>query len=401
MWQKFKNYIHLLQAFCAAVYFRFPSKDLKVVGVTGTDGKSTTVNMIYHILKSANLKVSAISSVGAIINGKTYDTGLHTTTPSSWTIQKCLRQAADSGSRYFVLEATSHGLDQNRLTFMDFKIAVLTNISNEHLDYHKTYENYQRAKLKLFKKVQYSILNNDDVAFDFFKNSADGKILSYSLRKNADFNLKKYPINLKIIGDFNSENALAAISAATTLGVSKKKAISALSNFKGVLGRLDEVNLGQPFGVYVDFAHTANGLKNALLTLRSQIKDKGSRLIAVFGAAGERDKTKRAEMGKVAAQYADITVVTSEDPRSEDPLQICEQIAADLKSKGKKQDRDFYIILDRQKAIDFAVNLAGKNDIVGLFGKGHEKSMTIGKKEYPWDEFKVAKSAILKKLKTK
>src|SRR3989344_5460646 len=169
MWQKLKNYYHLLQAFVAAIYFNFPSKKLTVIGITGTDGKTTTVSMIYHILKSAGKKVSMVSSVEAIVGNKKYDTGVHVTTPNPWQVQKFLRKALDMKSQYFVLEATSQGLNQYRLAFVDFILAVITNITSEHLDYHKTWQNYALAKAKLFQNAQTSVLNVDDKSFNFLK----------------------------------------------------------------------------------------------------------------------------------------------------------------------------------------------------------------------------------------
>ena len=190
MWQKIKNIYHLAQAFLAAVYFNFPSRKLIVIGVTGTDGKTTTVHMISHILRSNAKKVAMISSVNAKIGDKTFDTGFHVTTPSPWQVQKYLKDAVNSGSQYFVLEATSHGLDQNRLAFVNFKIGVITNITHEHLDYHKTWQNYAKAKLKLFKNTETAILNMDDRSYNFLKSGVGGKLITYGIKSTADFNLK-------------------------------------------------------------------------------------------------------------------------------------------------------------------------------------------------------------------
>lgn len=390
MWQKIKNIYHLAQAFFAAFYLQFPSKKITVIGVTGTDGKTTTVNMIYHILNSAGFKVSMISSIRAQIGEKSYDTGFHVSTPTPLQVQKYLNGAVEAGSDYFVLEATSHGLDQNRLAFVDFKIGIVTNITHEHLDYHKTLENYVKAKSKLFRNSKISILNADDKSFQVLKSNSTGRIVTYGIKNQSDFNLKNSEIKLKIAGVYNQLNALAALAATVSLGVTKEKALLALESFEGISGRMEEIDLGQDFKVYIDFAHTPNGLEQALKSLRL------TKLIAVFGAAGERDKTKREKMGSVAAKLADHVVITSEDPRSEDPQVICKQISKGM--KGKKEGKDYNIILDRQKAIEFAVNLAGKNDVVGIFGKGHEKSMNIKGEEQPWDEFEVAKCAIERKL---
>jgi len=398
MWQKIKNFYHLTQAFIASIYFNFPSRQLTVIGVTGTDGKTTTAQMIYEILKTAGRKASIISSIGAQIGAEHFDTGFHTTTPSPWQIQKYLRKAADLGSKYFVLEATSHGLDQNRLMFVKFKVAVITNVTHEHLDYHKTQKRYLGTKAKLFRRVDYSVLNFDDKSFEFLKSRAEGKKISYSLKSPADFNLKKFLLKLKIPGDYNLQNALAAAAAASALGIEKNKILKSLNNFLGVLGRMDDVDLGQNFRVFIDFAHTPNALKEAFKTLKSQIPNSESKLIVVFGAAGERDKDKRSMMGKVAADLADVSILTAEDPRREKVEDICKSIAEGF-PEGRQQGKNYHIIRDRANAIKFAVNLAADGDVVGFFGKAHEKSMCFGKKEYPWDEFVVVEKAINERLK--
>ncbi len=342
-----------------------------------------------------------ISSVNAQIGDKSYDTGFHVTTPNPWNIQKFLRKAADSGSQYFVLEATSHGLDQNRLAFIDFKVAAVTNITHEHLDYHKTWENYARSKARLFSGVRFSILNRDDLrSYQFLKKRVHGQIITYSLKGKTDFNLANFPIKLKIRGSYNLANALSAAATCSVLGIGKRVIIKALSNFPPVVGRMEEVDHGQDFKVIVDFAHTPNALEQALKTLKSKIKNQKSKIICVFGAAGERDRTKRPLMGKIAAKYADYMVVTAEDPRSEKVEDIMDQIAQGIKSHGKKEGKDFYKIADRREAIKFAiVNLAKKGDIVATFGKSHEKSMTYGKQDLPWNEFEAAHFAIKLKLK--
>jgi len=399
MFQKIKNIYHLVRAYAACIYFGFPSKKLTVIGVTGTDGKTTTSHMIYEILKSAGKKVSLISSIHAQIDEKLYDTGFHVTTPDPVALQKFLKEVVDSHSEFLVLEVTSHGLDQNRIFGIGFKFAVLTNITHEHLDYHKSFENYILAKARLFKGAKVNILNLDDPTFSKIKKLAGGKIITYSIDKKADFASKNFSLKLKISGDYNLSNALCAAALATQAGISKRIIIKALNNFQGVKGRMEEVDMGQDYQVIVDFAHTPNGLKQALKSLRSRGEEQGARIIAVFGAAGERDKLKRLKMGKIAAGYADICVLTAEDPRSEKVEDICWQIAQGLVKSGKKEGSDFYKIYDRQKAIEFAVKLAKPDDIVVCFGKSHEKSMCFGKKEYPWDEFKAVERAIAKRAK--
>ncbi|MCR4324948.1 MAG: UDP-N-acetylmuramoyl-L-alanyl-D-glutamate--2,6-diaminopimelate ligase [Candidatus Curtissbacteria bacterium] len=396
MWQKIKNIYHLLQAFTAAVFFRFPSKDLVIIGVTGTDGKTTTVNMIYHILKEDGKRVSMVSSVGAKIGSSDTDTGFHVSTPSSWNVQRLINNAKSAGSEFFVMEATSHGLDQNRLAFVNFTVAVLTNITSEHMDYHKNFPNYVSAKSKLFKNVKFSVLNVDDKSYNAVKKNADGKVISYSLKNKGDYNLKNLPLSLTVPGDYNLHNALAASSACIALGLSKQQVTKSLKTFAGVTGRMQEVKLGQDFKVFIDFAHTPNSLGKVLTHLNST-KSQGEKLVAVFGAAGQRDRTKRKTMGEVADKIADVIVLTSEDPRDEDPEEIAKEIAAGI--KNKKMGKDLFIVKDRKEAIEKAVDLVKPGDIIGIFGKGHEKSFSVGGHELPWDDVEIASEIIKRKIK--
>lgn len=395
MWQKFKNCDHLLQAALAALFFNFPAKHITIIGVTGTDGKTTTVHMIYEILRSAEKKASMVSSIYAAVGSKTQDTGFHVTTPSSFMVQKFLRRAVDSGHKYFVLETTSHGLDQNRLAFIKFDVGVLTNITHDHIDYHKSWKNYALAKGKLFRRAKWAILNADDSkSFEYLKPIVSGKLISYSLANDTDVNLKNFPLRLKIKGTYNLSNALAAAAATSALGISRQKIIKALNNFTLPKGRLDEIALKQNFKVFIDFAHTPNGLAQALSTLKEIVSGK-SRLIAVFGAAGNRDTKKRPLMGRIADEIADIIIITSEDPRKENPEKIAGEIVSGIKEKAL--GRTLFIITDRRQAIEHAIHIAKEGDVVATFGKGHEKSMTIGNKELIWDEYEVVKNAIRRK----
>lgn len=396
MWQKIKNYYHLLQAAGSAVFFNFPSNHITVIGVTGTDGKTTTVHMIYEILKASGQKASMVSSIYAAIGSKTYDTGLHITTPSAWHIQKLLRRAVDAGHRYFVLETTSHGLDQNRLAFTKVEVGVLTNITHEHLDYHKSWPKYATAKLKLLKMAKFSIINSDDEkSFSIISKKLYTTPISYSLQGKSDFNLKNTGITLKIPGLYNLSNALAAFAATAILGIPKPKIKKALLNYSGTRGRMDKINLKQNFEVVVDFAHTPNALEQALITLKSRIDGRSSKVIAVFGAASQRDIKKRPLMGAVADKLADVVVLTAEDPRNEDPMVITAQIKNGM--QNKKAGHDLFEIPNRSEAINYAVQIANPGDIVALFGKGHEKSMAIKGVETPWDEYEAARIAIRRK----
>lgn len=396
--QGFKNIYHLFVAVLANLIYLFPSRHLKVIGVTGTDGKTTTVSLIEHLLKKADFKVSMISTVNA--------PGLHTTTPDPLVIQRYLRNLVREGIEYAIVEVTSQALDQYRVWGVNFFAAVLTNITHEHLDYHQTLENYTKAKAKLFGGVKFSFLNKDDSSFGTVSKVANGKIITYGIKEKSDFQAEK--INLQtsgsdvivkgekfhspLIGEFNIYNLLAGVAVAKTLGLNSEVINKGLADFVGVEGRMQVVG-GKDFEIVVDFAHTPNGLKNSLVTLRKIAKGD---LIAVFGSAGERDKLKRPLMGSVSAQFADKVIITLEDPRSEPVEKISENIAQGLEKKGKKLNKDYWIINDRREAIKFSIEkLAKKGDIIGVFGKGHERSMNIKGKEYPWSD----QQAILEILK--
>lgn len=384
MIRKLKNFIHLLQAILANLIYRFPSKSLVVIGVTGTDGKTTTVHLIHHILKETGLKADLISTVSA--------PGLHATTPNSWILQKLLRQMADQKIKYVVLETTSHGLDQHRLWGIKFHTAVITNITHEHLDYHRSYENYLKAKAKLFRHVQVAVLNRDDKSFENLKlKIQNSKLITYGIKNRADFTPQNFEFKTNLPGEYNQYNCLAAIAASSALEIPSEKIRKAVSSFKGVIGRMEEINEGQNFKFIVDFAHTPNGLENALEALKEVTKGK---LIVVFGSAGLRDKQKRPMMGEVAAKLADVSVLTAEDPRTEEVNTIVEQIAQGCKKAGGIEGKTFFRIPDRREAIKFAVQKAEKGDIIVICGKGHERSMCFGKTEFPWSDQEEAKRAL-------
>lgn len=391
MFQKIKNVYHHVVAFFANLSYLFPGRKLTVIGVTGTDGKTTTVNLIYHILKSSGKNVSMLTSIGASVGKKDYETGFHVTTPSPFALQKFLRQAVQSGSEYFVLEVTSHALDQYRIWGVPFKIGVLTNITSEHLDYHKTFDNYLHTKEKLLKMAKIAIVNRDDGSYTLLsdaKNSKDNKNwITYGFFDSADVNLKNFSFESKVMIDsFNKYNVLAAASVAKSLGLSHEEIRSAIKTFKLPLGRVDFVYEGE-FSVLIDFAHTPNAFEQLLSSLRENTK---GRIIHVFGSAGERDHAKRPFMGETSSKHADILILTAEDPRSEDVNKIVDEIASGI----KKKDAKVFKMIDRKDAINAAIEMAGKGDLVVITGKAHEKSMTFGNQDLPWDEYKVVETAI-------
>lgn len=420
--RKLKNCFHLFNAFLANIFYGFPAKDLKVIGVTGTDGKTTVVHLIDEILKAAEKRVAMISSVKVEIDDKECETGLHVTTPNPWSLQKFLKMAVDKGEEYLVLETTSHALDQHRVFDIPFKIAVLTNITHEHLDYHKTYESYLATKVKLLKRAKVAVVNREDESYKKIKKLASrvpaGKqksclpagtakiknIVRYGINQ-GDITSHNFKFTTPLPGEYNQYNCLAAIAAAKILGIKDEVIKQAVSGFKGVVGRFEFIPTGQDFEVSIDFAHTPNGLKNVLKTVRSQVR---GRLIHVFGCAGLRDFKKRPVMGEISAKYADVIILTEEDYRTEDVNEIMDEIEKGVKKNPKfktvKQNKVRFTVLNRtpfwfrvsnrQEAINKAVRLAKKGDLVLLTGKGHEKSLCRGKKEYPWSEHEAVKKAL-------
>lgn len=383
---------HLPEAVLANLKYGFPGKNLRVIGVTGTDGKTTTVNMIYKILKDSGKKVSMISTINAVIAGKEYDTGFHVTNPGPKDIQKYLKIAQDHGDEFVVLEVTSHGLVQYRVWGVPFEIGVITNITHEHIDYHLTFENYLQAKAKLIKRAKYAVLNTDDPSFKKLEKLASGKVESFGINGKGKVNEQNFPLKLKVAGDFNILNALAAASVGKILGLSDKAIKKSLENFTPLPGRMEEIPNRKGIKVVVDFAHTPNALEQALKTLREQTKGK---LIAVFGCASERDRDKRPMMGEISSRLADVTILTDEDPRFEDSLAIMEEIFAGMDQGRVKNGENLFKEPDRAKAIQKALSLAQKGDVVGIFGKGHEKSINYRGTEKPWSD----QEAVLKALK--
>lgn len=406
MWQKFKNYYHLLIAVVASLLYGFPVKKLIIVGVTGTDGKTTTVNLIYHILQNCGISASMISSTGAVINGKEYDIGFHVTTPSSFSIQRFLKKAVQSQNnkkKYLVLEVTSHALDQYRTWGINFEVSVLTNVTHEHLDYHKTYENYVLTKAKLLTKAKTAIINMDDGSYELIakiihsthsinSGQANTKWVTYGLNKNAEINPSNFTFQTNLIGEFNKYNILAAVGACKMLGLSDEDIKRGIKNFVPPIGR-EEIVYKNSFSVMIDFAHTPNALKQVLSSIRPLVKE---RIIHVFGSAGERDHKKRPLMGKYSSEYADVIVLTAEDPRSEPVNKIIDEIESGIKNKQIKLLK----IPNRQEAVMSSIQMAKKGDLVILTGKAHEKSMNYGNGEEHWSEYEAVEKALEIRKKT-
>ncbi len=387
MIRSFKGLYHLLIAIVANVWFGFPSRKLTVIGVTGTDGKTTTTTLIYEVLKTAGYKTSMITSVHAVIAGKAYDTGFHVTTPSAWWVQKYLREAVNHKDTHMVLEVTSHGLAQHRVFGVQFAVGVITNVTHEHLDWHKTFKHYLKTKLSLLRRSKVAVVNRDEAevynqAMPYIRRKT---VITYAIRREAKITPKTYPFTSKLLGEFNQYNCLAALSVAYALDIPKKAAVSAIREFGGISGRM-EVVVDKPFTVIVDFAHTPNAIDKALRSARALTK---KRLIHVFGSAGKRDITKRPMMGKFSSKYADIIVLTEEDYRTENVETIMDEVQA-----GIEPGPQVYRFPNRQDAVNYAIKSAVAGDMVILTGKGHEQSLCRGTREYPWSEHAAVKKAM-------
>lgn len=393
--QKIKNIYHFFQAILATIFNGFPSRKLKVIGVTGTDGKTTTTHLIAHILKTAGKKVSFVSSVFASIGGEESDIGFHVTTPSSFALQKLLKKSADNHDEYFVLETTSHALDQNRVWGIRYEVGVVTNITHEHLDYHRTYEEYLETKLKLAKVSKIMIINRDDESYQNIKDKISNIKNTYQIEKNVE----KIPGLTK----FNQYNYSAAFMVCKELGLEDKVIINALKTFQLPKGRLDLI-YDKEFKIIIDFAHTPNAISQLLPEIRKIYLKKNGRLIHVFGSAGLRDFTKRPLMGEASGKNSNLVILTEEDYRTEDPVVIAQAIATGLEEEKFKKvnydqlinrsDKSYSIVVNREKAIREAIKIAKVNDVIILTGKAHEKSLCRGTTEYPWDEYGVVKKII-------
>ena len=386
------NLYHGLGGRIANFYFGRPTKNITVIGVTGTKGKSTTCHMISHILEKTGNKVGMISTP-IIKIGRTEK--LNTTKMTmlgGFKAQKLLKLMVNSGCKYVVIETSSQGLEQNRHWGIKYSAAVLTNIFPEHIEAHGNFENYIKSKLKLWESFKngISVLNKDaDRVENFIKKSDEDRIIFYSPLSKEIWakaeDRQTININLGIFGEFNNANALAAIALAYAFGIDIKTAGQALEDFKGTPGRAEIIDEGQSFRVIVDYAHEPKSLKTIYEELN---RNKAGKIISVLGSAGGgRDKWRRPELGKLAAEYADIAIITNEDPYDEDPQKIIEEVAQGAIKNGKKLGENLFKILDRKEAIRKAIDLARNNDTVILTGKGAEQwIMGPGGLKIQWDE---------------
>ncbi len=439
--------------YLAAAYHDYPSRKLIVVGVTGTDGKTTTSTLIHRILQIASDgKAGLVSTIAAEIGSQSVDTGFHVTTPSAPQIQAFLAHMVEQGMRYAVLEMTSHGLAQGRLNGVDIDVAVLTNLTHEHMDYHKTFENYRAAKGRMFamlgtsyrkpRQPKISVINADDANAAYFRQvSADSahwnvgaglvpptageaslaptvtegeiggadRVVTYGIDAAADvrgtdiihhpgytqfvvhFDQRSELFHLPLVGRFNVYNALAAISVTRALNLQIEVIQRGLLQVTGIPGRLERIDSGQDYLALVDFAHTPNALDKALSAARTLTN---GRVICVFGCAGLRDRDKRRMMPEIATRLADFSVFTAEDPRTESLAEILQTMADAATAAGGVEGKTFTRVRDRGQALSEACQRAGAGDVVIACGKGHEQSMAFGKTEYLWDDRDALRAAI-------
>jgi len=409
----------------AASFYDHPARKLTVIGVTGTDGKTTTSNLIYQILLAAGIKAGLITTVNAKIGDKTVDTGFHVTTPEATEIQEYLSRMVAAGLTHVVLETTSHGLAQHRVDGCEFDIAVVTNITHEHLDFHGSYEGYLVAKARLFKMLaetsvkpqgnpRLAVLNADDRSYLPLCEVIKSRRISYGIENDADLRaveIRHSPKGIQFIaqgksidqvlecnipGIFNVSNCLAAFgSTVFGLGIDPRTAAEGIKNLPGVPGRMEAIDLGQPFTAIVDFAHTPNALKVAIETAREMTNGK---VITVFGSAGLRDREKRRLMADVSIRMADYSVLTAEDPRTEGLEDILAEMADAASKAGGVEGKSYFRVPDRGDAIRKGISLAQPGDLVIACGKGHEQSMCFGTTEFPWDDRTAMRSALAEML---
>ncbi len=406
----------------ACAFYDYPAQRLGTIGVTGTDGKTTTANLISTLLESTGRRTGLMTTANFKVSGQEWENATRQSTLEALEIQEFLRRMLDERVTHAVIEATSHGLELRRVYGCAFDVGVVTNITHEHLDFHKTLDAYRRAKARLFEMLDAerdkglglhptAILNRDDASYEILKPYCHVPILDYGIDTPAavravDLRLNPYStsfrallpdaeaqIETQLVGRFNVCNCLAAIATAYSQGIAIAEIARGLASAKGVTGRMERIDEGQSFAVIVDYAHTPDSLQKVLATLRPLT---AGRLMIVFGSAGERDVQKRPAMGRIAAQMSDFFVITDEDPRDEDRAAILREIAAGAQATGKRQGPDFLCIADRTEAIAAAFAHARPGDTILLAGKGHEQSIIIGREKLPWDDRKVAREQLQK-----
>jgi len=409
---------HLIESAIVATKYGFPGRKLRVIGVTGTNGKTTTTFFIQRMLHEAGIKAALTSTVAYGVGNDIKRQMEHMTTTKASVLQSRLKSFVAQGAEWVVVEASSHGLAQNRTWGIPFEIAVLTNLTHDHLEYHGTFEKYREAKRKLFKiankhGLRFGVVNADDPSADIFAGSVansttygikGGDILASNIQLTnegstytATVGEDSYNITVNIPGEFNVSNSLAAIAVGRKIGLSKEQIEKGIAALESVEGRMNAINEGQKFKVLVDFASTPDGFEKFFSSVRPLVKGK---LVAVFGSAGRRDESKRAEQGRIAGKYADVIIATEEDDRDDDGAKILRQIAEGATEQGKVEGSTLFLVPNREEAIGFALTQVSEaDDMVVLLGKGHEKTIERADGEYPWNESDAARAALQELLK--
>jgi UDP-N-acetylmuramoyl-L-alanyl-D-glutamate--2,6-diaminopimelate ligase len=414
LFREIEPYGHLGEAVFFNTINGFPSRGFRVIGVTGTNGKTSTAFMIHRMLHEAGYKVGLMSTVGYGIGADIKPQVHHMTNVSVPELMQRMKWMKRQKVEWLVLETTSHALAQHRVWGVPYSIAVYTNITHEHLAYHRTFERYREAKRRLFtltnhnkKGLRTGIINAEDPSAELFMNSI-AHPLTYGIKKGdirahnvklsskgvhyqAEIGTDSYDIHCQIPGTFNVYNSLAAVGVGRVVGLTKHQIEQGIAALEGVEGRMKTVDEGQDFSVIVDYAHTPDSFEKLFKDMRPIAKGK---LIVLFGSLGQGDKDKRPLQGKLAGNYADEVIICEEDDRQEDGQAIMEEIAAGVESAGKVRDKELFLIHDRTEAINFAVRRATKGDTILLLGKGHEKTMEDANGEHPWDEVGTAQTAL-------
>jgi UDP-N-acetylmuramoyl-L-alanyl-D-glutamate--2,6-diaminopimelate ligase len=405
------------QALQAAVpfFYDYPASKMRMIGVTGTNGKTTTTHIIAHLLRSQGYTVGVIGTVHILIDDQSYP--IHNTTPDVADLQQILQQMVDAGVTHCIMEVSSHALALGRTAGVEYDTAVFTNLTQDHLDFHKTFDNYLAAKAKLFKQVSASyqvkegkgaVINVDDAYGQAIVDVTTSPMITYSTEgkgsmnasdltvtaKSSQFTLnydgQSYPISTKIAGMFNVYNTLAAVGATLYEGLSMEEIVKGLATFTAVPGRFELIEEGQDFAVVVDYAHTPDGLENILQTAKKIVEN---HILVVFGCGGDRDATKRPIMGRIAAQFGDRVFVTSDNPRTEDPVQIVKDVEVGVR-EGLHDDVTYEVIVDRREAIHKAIAEATTGDVVIIAGKGHEDYQILKDETIHFDDREVAREAL-------
>ena len=395
---------HYMQAVVAGTKNGFPGRRLRVIAVTGTNGKTTTCFMLWNMLKTAGYKTGIMTTVAYGVEKLQPELG-HMTTVDALTLNKRIKDIADSGAEFLVLEVTSHALAEYRTLGIPIEIAIFTNLTHEHLDYHKTLEGYRNAKGKLFKKAKYSILNADDPATEYYE-KISREYTTYGIKhgENRPKNIKllvsgvKYSyhdmnIETKIPGEFNVMNSLAAVIAGEKLGLEKSVIEKGIKTLASVEGRMNVIDEGQPFTVIVDYAHAPDAIEKVF----NSVKNHKGRIISVHGGAGRRDPSTRPIRGELLAKHSDIVIITEDDSRDEPLDKIMQGFVDGAVKAGKTLDKDLFTEPDRKKAIKLALDKAKKGDLVLVLGKGHEKTILRADGPHDFEDIKVVKSLLKNK----